>query len=99
MRVLFTTQPATSHLHPLVPLARALREAGHEVTFACAEPFRPEVEASGIASFPAGLNWLVADAERYFPQLRQARAAEAGSGPAFSLLKDIFAGATAELMV
>ena len=99
MHVLFTTQPATSHLRPLVPLARALREAGHEVAFACAEPFRPAVEASGFASFPAGLDWLVADAERYFPQLRQARAVDTGSAPAFSVLKDVFAGATAELMV
>src|SRR5215210_9428550 len=99
MRVLFTTQPATSHLRPLLPLARALRKAGHEVAFACAEPFRPEVEASGFASFPAGLDWLVADAARCFPQLREARAAEARRGPAFSLLKDVFAGATAELVV
>ncbi len=99
MRVLFTTQPATSRLRPLVPLARALRQAGHEVAFACAEPFRPEVEASGFPSFPAGLDWLVADAERYFPQLREARPAKAGGAPAFSVLKDVFAGATAELMV
>src|SRR3712207_3781827 len=99
MRVLFTTQPATSHLRPLVPLARALREAGHEVAFACAEPLRPEVEASGFASFQAGLDWLVADAARSFPHLREARAAKAGSPPAFSVLKDVFAGATAELMV
>ncbi len=99
MRVLFTTQPATSHLRSLVPLAQALREAGHEVVFACAEPFRPEVEASGFASFPAGLDWLVVDAERYFPQLREAQPAKAGSTPAFSLLKDVFAGVTAELMV
>src|SRR5215211_3157614 len=99
MRVLFTTQPATSHLRPLLPLARALRGARHEVAFACAEPFRPEVEAGGFASFPAGLDWLVADAERFFPQLRGARAAEAGPRPAFFVLKDVFAGPIAELMV
>ena len=99
MRVLFTTQPATGHLRPLLPLAGALSESGHEVAFACAEPFRPEVEASGFPSFPAGLDWLVADAERYFPQVREARVAEVGGGPAFSLIRDVFAGAAAELMV
>src|SRR5919202_2395097 len=92
MRILFTTQPAASHLRPLLPLARALREAGHDIAFACAEPFRAEVEASGFASFPAGLDWLVADAERFFPQVREARVAEVGGGPAFSLIRDVFAG-------
>ena len=34
MRALFTTQPATGAFRPLVPLARALADAGHEVAFA-----------------------------------------------------------------
>ena len=41
MRVLFTTQPIPSHLHPLVPLARALADAGHDVAFATARSFLP----------------------------------------------------------
>ena len=36
MRVLFSTMAASGHFHPLVPLARALQDAGHGVAFACA---------------------------------------------------------------
>ena len=54
MRVLFTTLAASGHIHPLVPVARALAEAGHEVAFACAEAGRPAIERLGFRFFPAG---------------------------------------------
>ena len=38
MRVLFTSQPALGHFHPLVPIARVLESAGHEVAFATPAP-------------------------------------------------------------
>ncbi|WP_434387027.1 glycosyltransferase [Melittangium boletus] len=56
MRVLFTSCPGDGHLHPLVPLARALRDAGHEVAFASAESYRASVERGGFRFFPAGLD-------------------------------------------
>jgi len=56
MRVLFTTFAGTGHLHPLVPLARALAAAGHSVAFAAAPAFCPDVEATGFPCFPAGLD-------------------------------------------
>jgi UDP:flavonoid glycosyltransferase YjiC (YdhE family) len=56
MRVLFTTFAGTGHLHPLVPLARALTAAGHTVAFAAAPGFSPAVEAIGFPCFPAGLD-------------------------------------------
>jgi MGT family glycosyltransferase len=61
MRVLFTVQPASGHLHPLVPVARALSEAGHEAAVCSAASFRPEVEAFGLTHLPAGLDWLMSD--------------------------------------
>ncbi len=54
MRVLFTTFPAYGHFHPLVPLARALQQAGHEVAFATAESFRHAVEHNGFRHLAAG---------------------------------------------
>ena len=57
MRVLFTTQPGIGMFHPLVPFARALEAAGHEVAVACADCFRPDVEATGLAALPAGIDW------------------------------------------
>src|ERR687898_3524272 len=57
MRVLFTTQPGIGMFHPLVPFARALEAAGHEVTVACADCFRLDVEATGLVALPAGIDW------------------------------------------
>jgi UDP:flavonoid glycosyltransferase YjiC (YdhE family) len=60
-RALFTVHPAVGHLHPLVPVARALSDAGHEVAVCSAASFRPEVEAFGLTHFDAGLDWLMSD--------------------------------------
>jgi UDP:flavonoid glycosyltransferase YjiC (YdhE family) len=54
MRVLFTTTAGCGHFYPLVPLAQALEASGHDVAFACARSFCPEVEAMGFRAFPAG---------------------------------------------
>jgi UDP:flavonoid glycosyltransferase YjiC (YdhE family) len=54
MKVLFTTQPHFGHWHPLVPVARTMAEAGHQVAFATAPGFGPTVEASGFHCFPVG---------------------------------------------
>ena len=57
MRVLVTTHPLSGHFHPLLPIARALRSAGHEVAFATAPDFAPVVERLGFAALPAGRPW------------------------------------------
>lgn len=56
MRILFTLQPASGHFQPLVPLARAAAQAGHEVAFACARSFVPKVEQAGFTAFAAGFD-------------------------------------------
>jgi UDP:flavonoid glycosyltransferase YjiC (YdhE family) len=48
MRIVFSALPAYGHVFPLIPLARALRDAGHEVVFATAEDFLPVVERAGL---------------------------------------------------
>ena len=70
MRVLFTTFAGTGHLHPLVPLARALTAAGHTVAFAAVPGFCPAVEAVGFPCFPAGLDEPEAGWESLVPALR-----------------------------
>ena len=57
MRVLFTVQPSSGHLRPLVPLARAVSHRGHEVAVCSAPSFRTEVEAYGLTHIGAGLDW------------------------------------------
>ncbi len=67
MRVLFTTQPGLGMFTPLAPFAQALVGAGHEVAFACAACFRPDIERAGFPTFPAGLDWRNDQMTRYFP--------------------------------
>lgn len=52
--------------HPLLPLARALAAAGHEVAFACSPSFCPTVEVAGFRCLPAGLDWGAPEAQAAF---------------------------------
>ena len=51
MRILFTTTAGLGHYHPMVPLARALASAHHEVAFACPQSLCPQVKTSGFQVF------------------------------------------------
>jgi UDP:flavonoid glycosyltransferase YjiC (YdhE family) len=53
--VLFSCVGAYGHFFPLVPLARALARAQHQVAFASAESFGPEIAAAGFEPVPAGM--------------------------------------------
>ncbi|MGI5499765.1 glycosyltransferase [Lentzea sp. CA-135723] len=65
MRILFSCRPAYGHLYPLVPLARAARDAGHDVVFATGPAFLDEVRALGFEVHPAGMSIGEAEAEAY----------------------------------
>ncbi|MGQ4717420.1 nucleotide disphospho-sugar-binding domain-containing protein [Streptomyces anulatus] len=54
MRVLFTVFPSAAHLHPVVPLARALQSAGHEVRVAMHPDMVGTVTAAGLTAVPVG---------------------------------------------
>lgn len=56
MRALFACLPFTGHFLPLVPLAQALQESGHEVAFATSAHFVPSVAAAGFRALPAGMD-------------------------------------------
>ncbi|SMF73552.1 N-glycosyltransferase [Tistlia consotensis] len=71
MRVLFSVQPATGHLQPLVPLCRQLAANGHEVKVVSAPSFVPAVASFGLEAEPLGLDWLRADAARFFRAARE----------------------------
>jgi MGT family glycosyltransferase len=51
-RFLFAALPATGHLNPLLPVASALVEAGHEVAFYSGERVRAKTEALGARFLP-----------------------------------------------
>jgi MGT family glycosyltransferase len=56
MRILVTSVSAYGHLQPLIALAKALVEVGHEVAFATGPELRPRSEAAGFTSFDAGIS-------------------------------------------
>ena len=55
MRVLITSISAYGHLQPLLPLAKALSDAGHEVAIATGPEMRPRARAAGFTTYDAGL--------------------------------------------
>ena len=52
MRVLLTTTPDRGHLLPMVPLAWALRCAGHHVLTTGPEPIAPDAHSAGLEHAP-----------------------------------------------
>jgi glycosyltransferase (activator-dependent family) len=54
MRVLFTTWPEKTHFLAMVPLAWALRTAGHEVRVAVQPKFVDEITQAGLTAVPVG---------------------------------------------
>ncbi len=56
MKVLFTSQQGSGHWHPLVPLALALKEKGHDVAFSSTPAVGPDIIANGFSFFHVGAN-------------------------------------------
>jgi UDP:flavonoid glycosyltransferase YjiC (YdhE family) len=68
----------------MVPIARALADAGHEPIFATTASFRPNVARAGFASVAAGADWLAAEVDRKFPDLFTGRSTAAGMSGALA---------------
>jgi UDP:flavonoid glycosyltransferase YjiC (YdhE family) len=56
MRVLFTALPATGHVHSILPLAVAVRDAGHDVAVATGTSSAPTIQAHGLGYLAAGVD-------------------------------------------
>ncbi|MGW6446096.1 glycosyltransferase [Lentzea sp. NPDC055074] len=76
MRVLFASMAAVGHTYPLIPLASALRKAGHEVHFAVGEDMHPVLGKLGLRPFRPGLVFgeiyaedIAQELERLLPDL------------------------------
>ena len=76
MRALLTCRPMAGHYRPMLPLARALAEAGHDVAFASGEPVAGEAEAEGFTAFRVGL-----DLDSLEPHARRVRKRAASLPP------------------
>ena len=70
MRVLFHAPPLLGHTLPMMPLAQALRRAGHDVRWAAGEDTQPHIRAWGFDVQPAGPGraWAMAELARQWPE-------------------------------
>lgn len=71
MRVLIAGLANYGHIYPLMPVAEACREAGHEVAFALGEELLPLVRSAGFTGHRVGasLEWGWTEATRRHPEL------------------------------
>lgn len=82
MRALFVANPMVGHVLPLVPLARAFRDAGHEVRFATAAEGVGAAQKAGLAveDVAPGLNVTRLLLRGLLPHPRLMRREMAGTG-------------------
>jgi UDP:flavonoid glycosyltransferase YjiC (YdhE family) len=78
MRVLFTAVGSIGHVHPMVPLARALVARGHDLRWAVGPESCERVEQAGFEAAPAGLTQAerIGEFWRRYPEVRQVPAEE-----------------------
>jgi UDP:flavonoid glycosyltransferase YjiC (YdhE family) len=71
MRVLLATPAGLGHIHPMVPLARAIVARGHDVLWAAPADGVDRVERTGIRAVATGAAGLThpADVRRRYPEL------------------------------
>lgn len=63
MKIVFASVPAYGHVYPLMPLALACRDDGHDVEVACGPPFSGRLPVSTVEGFPEELT--LSAAEKY----------------------------------
>lgn len=73
MRVLFASLASVGHTYPLIPLAIAAREAGHEVHFAVGEAVHAPLAANGLRPFRPADSFYELYAEDLEPELARLR--------------------------
>ena len=70
MRFLFTCQPGSGHVNPMLPLGQALQAAGHEVAIATAGSYKAVIERRGLRHIRAGLEWDESNLDATLPDIR-----------------------------
>src|SRR6188474_154592 len=92
MRILFSSVPQHGHLLPLLPLARAFKERGHEVAVLTAAGMAPVVAAQGLELRAAG---PLPDV--LFAEVARRTGADPASAPTPDSVAEFFAGTRIDL--
>ncbi|WP_026424170.1 glycosyltransferase [Actinokineospora inagensis] len=72
MKILFNSLPAHGHTYPLLPLAIAAKQAGHEISYATWDNFQPTLEKLGFEFIRAGGDMRAAFATAAGTEVRSA---------------------------
>jgi UDP:flavonoid glycosyltransferase YjiC (YdhE family) len=94
MKVVFAAIGAYGHLYPLLPLALACRDAGHEVVVATAQPFLSRLPVRTVATYDPSItiDWAIGETRRRHPGLHDQELS-------IALFADVTAGASAPVMI
>jgi UDP:flavonoid glycosyltransferase YjiC (YdhE family) len=92
LRLLFSTRPSYGHVYPLMPLAFAARDAGHDIVFATGKDFASRLRALGFETYQAGIS--IQQAEQELLSARSGPPSDE-SQPDFDLLRELFLGSLA----
>jgi len=87
VKIMFASLGAYGHVYPMMPLALACADAGHEVVIATGKPFLDRLPLPTVPGYPTNLelDWAIQEAKRRHPDLH---------GVEFSMA--MFADVTAE---
>ena len=71
MKIMFASLGAYGHLYPMMPLALALADAGHEAVIASGPPFLGRLPLPTVPGYPVDveLDWAIQEARRRHPEL------------------------------
>lgn len=89
MRLIFTSLASHGHMYPLVPLAIAARDAGHDILFATGEDLRSVAEKAGLAAETAGISIWEAFASIVGPDVRPT-ASDAPPESFYPVISEVF---------
>ena len=94
MKVVFAALGAYGHLFPMLPLALACRDAGHDVVVATGAPFLDRLPVRTVPGLPAevDLAWAEQEVRRRHPDLH-------GFEATLAMFGDVTAGATIATML
>ena len=94
MKVVFAALGAYGHLFPMLPLAIACRDAGHDVVVATGAPFLDRLPVRTVPGLPAevDLAWAEQEVRRRHPDLH-------GFEATLAMFGDVTAGATTATML
>jgi hypothetical protein len=71
VKIMFASLGAYGHLYPMMPLALACADAGHDAVIATGPPFLGQLQLPTVPGYPPKLelDWAVQEARRRHPDL------------------------------